>query len=208
MGAGRPMSVEIAILSLVCLQTAAMLFVAHGFRAERRRRALTRLMAASWTLLDRLARDWMEVWNDPASDPGAGLERERREFNESLALALRHFRREDLSIAFAVKHMVGTVESDRLLYLAKQKPDAEPRMLEQVNIHFGPGTSPADLLATVQRFTEGVEEFQELGSGGYELRGLLAWAKGLGDKLPKLPSRTLGAGAASDRVDSIAPGSP
>lgn len=199
------MSVELVIAALVFVQTLAMLLVARAFRTERRMQAVTRLVAACWGLLDGFARHWMQVWNDPAIELTKGLEQECRELNQSLAAALRYFRREDLNIAFAVKHMVETVESDRLLYLAKQKSGAELRVVEQVNIHFGPGTNSADLLGAIQRFREGIEEFQELGAAAYEVRAVAAWLKGLRAKLPRVSPRLLRAGSASD---SIAPGSP
>lgn len=199
------MTAELAMLLLVMVQTAAILFLARAFRTERRLQAVTRLVAACWSLLDRFARDWMEAWSDPAIELTKGLEQERRELNQSLAAALRYFRREDLNIAFAVKQMVETVESDRLLYLAKLKAGAEGRLVQQVNIHFGPGTNPADLLGAIQRFREGIEEFQELGAGAYEVRAIAAWLKGLRDKLPRVSPSALRAGSASD---SIAPGSP
>ncbi len=88
--------------------------------------------------------------------------------------------------------------------IAKQKSGAELRVVEQVNIHFGPGQNPADLLGAIQRFREGIEEFQELGAAAYEVRAVAAWLKGLRGKLPRVSPRLLRAGSASD---SIAPGS-
>ena len=109
-----------------------------------------------------------------------------------------------MNIAFAIKQMVETVEADRLLYLAKQKPGAEGRVVEQVNIHFGPGTNPADLLGAIQRFREGVEEFQELAAAGHELKAVVAWLKGLRDRLPQGSPSPLQAGSASDSIAALA----
>lgn len=199
------MSIAVILTVLVSVQTVAIVLVWLALRGERRRQAITRLSAVSWTLLDRFVNEWMRSWPDPAVEFQSGLEVERREFNQSVSAALRYFSREDLNIAFAVKQLIDAVESDRLLYLAKQKAGPEERVLDQINVHYGPDTNPADLMAAVSRFREGIEELQELVAPGHQMRTLVSRFRGWRGELPPIANRSLGENRAPD---SIAPESP
>ena len=199
------MSIAGILTVLVSVQTVAIVLVWLALRGERRRQAITRLSAVSWTLLDRFVNEWMRSWPDPAVEFQSGLEVERREFNQSVSAALRYFSREDLNIAFAVKQLIDAVESDRLLYLAKQKAAPEERVLDQANVHYGADTNPADLMAAVSRFREGIEELQELVGPGHQMRTLLSRLRGWRSGLPPIANRSLGE---NQGPDSIAPESP
>ena len=199
------MNVAAVLTVLVSVQTAAIVLVWLTWRGERRRQAISRLSAVSWTLLDRFVNEWMRSWQDPAVEFQSRLEVERREFNQSVSEALRYFPRNDLSIAFAVKQLVDSVESDRLVYLAKQNAGDEERVLDEITVHYGPDTNPADLMAAVSRFREGIEELQELVGPGYHMKTLLSRLRGWRSALPPVANRSL---EEKRTPDSIAPESP